>query len=314
MQLKSLRLLMAVAETGSFIGAAEKLHTVQSNVTAHIKKLEEELGSQLIQRGGRARLTSAGRALVDYAERILSAHDEAVSLFQNQQRPSGRLRLGAMETTTALRLPPILASYHAQYPEVDLQLKTGPSGELIEQLLAGQLDGVFVAGRVEVSGYYQRPAFCEELVLVVPSPLAGMPSAEDLLTSTFLAFRQGCSYRQRIELLLASRGVNAGRIFELGSLDAMLGCVAAGMGYALLPEAIVQAHQQRFNVGFVRLPDAIAKVDTYFAAAEPASWTPALAGFNTTLDAAIATSRPNASLPDALDAAQPNDGQSPLVE
>jgi len=288
MQLKSLRLLITVAETGSFIAAAKHLHTVQSNVTAHIKKLEEELGVQLIQRGGRAHLTSAGRTLVDYAERILGAHDEAVSLFQDRQKPAGRLYLGAMETTTALRLPSILTRYHALYPEVDIQLKTGPSAELVECLLAGQLDAVFVAGRLELSRYYQVKAFSEELVLVVPSPQTKMPATEELLTSTFLAFRQGCSYRQRIELLLASRGINAGRIFELGSLDAMLGCVAAGMGYALLPQAIVEAHQQRFNVGFFKLPDAIAKVDTYFVAAEPETWTPALARFTATLNEAIA--------------------------
>ncbi|MCK0745885.1 helix-turn-helix domain-containing protein [Chromohalobacter nigrandesensis] len=74
MQLKSLRLFMAVAETGSFVAAAERMHTVQSNVTAHLKKLEEELDAQLVHRAGKTRLTSAGRALVAYAERMLSAH------------------------------------------------------------------------------------------------------------------------------------------------------------------------------------------------------------------------------------------------
>lgn len=118
MQLKSLRLFMAVAETGSFVAAAKQLYTVQSNVTAHIKKLEEELGVQLIQRAGRVRPTSAGLALVAYAERMLTAHDEAVSLFKGQDKTSGRLRIGAMETTTALRLPPLLAAYHAAQPGV----------------------------------------------------------------------------------------------------------------------------------------------------------------------------------------------------
>jgi len=135
-QLKSLRLLVAVAETGSFGTAAKRLHTVQSNVTTHIKKLEEELGVQLIHRAGRVRPTSAGLALVEYAERMLTAHDEAVSLFKGQEKACGRLRIGAMETTTALRLPPILAAYHATQPDVDIQIKNGAAAELAVLLRA----------------------------------------------------------------------------------------------------------------------------------------------------------------------------------
>ena len=287
MQLKSLRLLVAVADTGSFGAAAKQLHTVQSNVTTHIKELEEELGVQLIHRAGRVRPTSAGLALVEYAERMLSAHDEAVSLFKGQEKACGRLRIGAMETTTALRLPPILAAYHAAQPDVDIQIKTGPTAELVELLLNGQVDCVFVAGRLEHGRYHSLKAFSEQLVLVGSAPMTKMPSSQALLTSAFLAFRQGCSYRQRIELLLASQGVNAGRIFEFGSLDAMLGCVAAGMGYTVLPRGTVEAHQHRFGIHTLALPASIANIDTYFVAPEPETWTPALASFAETLRDAV---------------------------
>lgn len=287
MQLKSLRLLMAVAETGSFGAAAKRLHTVQSNVTTHIKKLEEELGVQLIHRAGRVRPTSAGLALVEYAERMLATHDEAVSLFKGQEKAYGRLRIGAMETTTALRLPPILAAYHAAQPDVDIQLRTGPTAELVELLLSGQVDCAFIAGRLEHRHYHSLKAFSEQLVLVGAQPMSTMPSSQELLTSTFLAFRQGCSYRQRIELLLASYGVNAGRIFEFGSLDAMLGCVAAGMGYTVLPRGTVDAHQHRFGIHTLALPKSISHVDTYFVTPEPATWTPALASFAETLRNAV---------------------------
>ena len=287
MQLKSLRLLMAVAETGSFGAAAKRLNTVQSNVTTHIKKLEKELGVQLIHRAGRVRPTSAGLALVEYAERMLTAHDEAVSLFKGQESAYGRLRIGAMETTTALRLPPILAAYHTAQPDVDIQIKTGPTAELVELLMAGHVDCVFVAGRLEHGRYHLLKAFSEQLVLVGSQPMSTMPSSEELLTSAFLAFRQGCSYRQRIELLLASQGVNAGKIFEFGSLDAMLGCVSAGMGYTVLPRGIVDAHQHRFRIHTLELPTSIANVDTYFVAPEPETWTPALASFADTLRGAV---------------------------
>lgn len=283
MQLKSLRLFRAVAETGSFVGAADRLHTVQSNVTAHIKKLEEELGSQLFHRSGSVRLTSAGTVLLEYAERMLDAHDEALNHFRSGGAASGRLRIGAMETTTALRLPPILTAYHATYPDVEIQLKTGPTADLVEWLMTGTVDCAFIAGPLEHRRYHQFKAFSEQLVLVGSEPLAAMPSPETLLASTFLAFRQGCSYRQRIELLLASHGINAARIFDFGTLDAMLGCVSAGMGYAVLPRGIVEAHQHRFDIHYLGLPEPIAEVGTYFAAAEQNTWAPSLARFVDTL-------------------------------
>jgi|TARA_B100000446_G_scaffold32025_1_gene27420 DNA-binding transcriptional LysR family regulator len=283
---------VAVAETGSFGAAAKRLHTVQSNVTTHIKKLEEELSVKLIHRAGRVRPTSAGWALVEYAERMITAHDEAVSLFKGQVKACGRLRIGAMETTTALRLPPILAAYHAAQPDVDIQIKTGPTAELVELLLNGQVDCIFVAGRLEHGHYHSLKAFSEQLVLVGSTPMTQMPSSQALLTSAFLAFRQGCSYRQRIELLLAAQGVNAGRIFELGSLDAMLGCVAAGMGYTVLPRGTVEAHQHRFEIHTLELSTSIANIDTYFVAPKSETWTPALASFAETLRDAVVVNEP----------------------
>ncbi|WP_104203882.1 LysR family transcriptional regulator [Billgrantia saliphila] len=292
MQLKSLRLFMAVAETGSFVAAAQRLHTVQSNVTAHIKKLEGELGAQLVHRTGQARLTTAGMALTEYAQRMLNAHDEALALFEGSPHASGRLRIGAMETTTALRLPPLLAAYHAEYPEVNIQLRTGPTADLIEWLMEGQVDCAFVAGQLEHRRYHALKAFSEELVLVGPAPMAAMPTVEELLASTFLAFRQGCSYRQRIELLLSFHGVSAARIFEFGTLDAMLGCASAGMGYTVLPKATVEAHQHRFGIDYVELERTIAHVDTYFVAAEPNTWSPALARFADALRSTVADEAP----------------------
>jgi DNA-binding transcriptional LysR family regulator len=121
--------------------------------------------------------------------------------------------------------------------------------------------------------------FEEELVLVTAFALPRFPDAAQLSAVPFLAFRQGCSYRQRIELLLAARGV-AARIMEMGSLDAILGCVAAGMGYGLLPRSVVQAQQHRFGVHITALPGAlaqeVARVETWFVVPARQGWSPAL--------------------------------------
>jgi len=279
MQLKSLRLFTLVVRTGSFGAAAGQANTVQSNVTAHIKKLERELEVQLFDRSGAVHPTPAGRMLLTHADRVLAAHDDAIARFRDGQAPSGQLRIGSMETTAAVRLPPILTAFHRAYPDVDLTLATAPSADLTTQLLNGEIDCAFVAGRLPHRGFHVEQAFTERLVLVSHEPLARLPAAQELLGATFLAFRQGCSYRQRIELLLARYGVSGGRIFEFGTLDAMLGCVAAGMGYALLPESVIATHRHRFDIHASRLPDPLCRIDTTIAAAPRAGWTPALTAF-----------------------------------
>ncbi|MNJ99214.1 HTH-type transcriptional regulator GltR [compost metagenome] len=278
MDLKSLRLFVAVAETGSFVAAAERLHTVQSNVTAHIKKLEDEVGAQLIERGAPARLSPAGFSLMAYAERILHAHDEALALFKGE-KVGGSLRVGAMETTTALRLPPLLTQFHANHPDVDLKLSTGPTARLVAGLNEGRFDCIFIAGKLENPRLHQYKAFREELVLISAKPMTAMPTADELRSSTFLVFGQGCSYRQRVDVLLADSGVFSSRMVDFGSLDAILGCVGAGMGYALMPRVVFDAHRHRFPIYSLKLAPRLGVVDTYFVAADSASWTPALTSF-----------------------------------
>ena len=281
MQLKSLRIFEAVSSTGSFGAAAQRLHTVQSNVTAHIKKLEDELQVQLIARSSTlVRLTPAGHTLLPHAQRLLQAHDAACALFAGDAAPSGRLRIGAMESTAALRLPSVLAQLYQDCPDIDLQLRTGPSGALLEELQQGQLDCAFVAGQPPHPRWWSHVVFQEELVLVSRSPLQQLPAPEVLLRTPFLAFRQSCSYRQRIELLLASQGITGARIMEMGSLDAILGCVAAGMGFALMPHALMQTQLPRFAVHCLQLPQPlrseIAVIDTWLVAPEQVAWSPRL--------------------------------------
>lgn len=288
MQLKSLRMFESVCNTGSFGAAAQLLHTVQSNVTAHVKKLEEETGAQLLERASPAYPTPAGRLLLEHARHMLRTHDLALAQLQDlgaqgRLQATGRLRIGSMETTAALRLPTLLAQLRRQHPGIDLELEAQPTASLLEELAAGRIDCAFVNGAAPQFGLQSWPVFREELVLVSGQPFTRFPTPQEFCASVFLAFRQGCSYRQRVELLMASQGVTAVRIMELGMLDTILGCVAAGMGYALLSRSLVEAQQQRFGVHWMALPpelvDEIAWVDTCFVTGSVAGWSPALRAF-----------------------------------
>jgi len=144
LQLRSLRLFLAVARLGSFVAAASRENTVQSNVTAHVKKLEAELGVRLFdRRSGDLWLTPAGRRLLGQAEAICRLHDDAVDELTGRGAPRGTLRIGTMETTAAVRLPPVLTAFHRTHPEVDVVLSTGPTADLLEWLRAGDLDGAY---------------------------------------------------------------------------------------------------------------------------------------------------------------------------
>src|SRR3712207_2680284 len=120
----------APSREGGVTRAAERLHRVQSNVTTRVRQLEDELGVQLfIREGKRLHLSPAGRVLLGYADRLLDLADEARDAVQDA-RPRGLLRLGAMESTAAVRLPAPLTEFHRRHPEVTLELRTGNPQQL----------------------------------------------------------------------------------------------------------------------------------------------------------------------------------------
>src|SRR6185295_3797482 len=136
MDLSELRIFSAVVRQGGVTRAAERLHRVQSNVTTRIRQLEDELGVALFVRAGkRLHLAPAGQVLLDYADRLLALADEARAAVQDA-RPRGIFRLGAMESTAAVRLPQVLSDYHRRYPGVELELRTGNPQELAAGILS----------------------------------------------------------------------------------------------------------------------------------------------------------------------------------
>jgi len=265
MDAADLRVFETVARIGGIGRAAQELHTVQSNVTARIRRLEEELGVPLFDRHSRGvSLTSAGRRLLPYAtqaERLLS---EARRAVEDGPEPHGPLTLGSLETTAAIRLTPILIAYARECPQVDVTLNTGTSRALITDVLEHRLEGAFVVGPVRHPELVEEPVVTEELVLVT----APSVPLDDLLRGSapvkVLVFRSGCTYRQHLEEHLAARGVKAFRTLEFGTLDGILGCVSAGMGITLLPRAVVEAGGRARTVAVHPLPAARARVTTVF--------------------------------------------------
>ena len=258
-----LAVFAAVARSGGITRAADLLHTVQSNVTQRIRLLEAELGVPLFLRHSRGvTLTSAGSQLLPYAERIGSLLREARRAAADGSEPRGQIAIGALETATALRLPPVLAVYGQRYPEVDISIETGTSASLLEAVLERRLEAAFVAGPVSHAELLVLPLLQEELVLVTAPRVAGFDDLARQSPLKLIVFRAGCTYRNQLERLLAARGIVGARRLEFGTLDGIIGCTAAGIGVTLLPRAVVAQAAAEGRIALHALPPEDARVDT----------------------------------------------------
>jgi DNA-binding transcriptional LysR family regulator len=280
MDAADLRLFAAVARTGGIGRAAVELNTVQSNVTARLKALEERLGTALFERSNRGVvLTAAGHRLLPYAERIGRLLEDAKRAVHDDGRPAGPLAIGSLETTAALHLSPALARFAKAHPAVGLSLKTGTSAELVAQVLDRTLDGAFVCGPVDHADLHAEPMFEEELV-VLTAP--GVANLKELLRSRdfkIIVLRTGCSYRLILEAYLARHGIVGVRVHEFGTIETIVSCVAAGLGVTLLPKALTAAVCNGGRVAAHPLPDGAGRVETVFIRHRDAYATSALRAF-----------------------------------
>jgi DNA-binding transcriptional LysR family regulator len=265
MDATDLKVFEAVARHGSMNRAAAELNTVQSNITARVRALELELGVLLFQRHARGvTVTPAGRRMLPFSARIARLLSDAKAAARDDGVPGGMLEVGTLETTAALRLPSVLASFANAYPNVRLVVTTGTTCSLIEDVVECRLEGAFVAGPVDHPDLQQESLFREELVLVTPRSIRGIEDLSSINDLKTIVFRIGCSYRTRLENLLNKAGILVAQPLEFGSIEAILGCVAAGVGIALLPKGVVVQAWRDGQVAMHELDPEIAEVQTVF--------------------------------------------------
>ncbi|WP_054860461.1 LysR substrate-binding domain-containing protein [Gracilibacillus sp. JCM 18860] len=265
MDLHTLKIFQTVARLGSISQAARELQYAQSNITMKIQQLESDLKTTLFYRHNRGTdLTAKGSMLLSYTERIFHLIEETKSVMNDDQTPSGPLIIGSMETTAAVRLPTLLAKYHKDFPDVDVTLKTGSSEQNIQGVLKYELDGAFVAGPIEHPELIQKEVINEELVLITDTIHPPISSFKDIQTRTLLVFHAGCSYREKLEQWLRQERIVPNKIMEFGTLDAIIGCVAAGLGISMLPQVVVTKHVQDGMLRQHSIPNLYGKVKTVF--------------------------------------------------
>ena len=266
MNLPDLNVFVTAARLGSVTRAAQSLSTVQSNVTARIRLLERELGVQLFDRTHRGiTLTPKGEQLLPYAQQLLTLAENARAAVAGPGDVRGVLRIGSLQSTASARLPEVLKAYAKRCDRVDIGIETGISADLIEKVLTNRLDGAFVSGADEHPDLDAVSSFVEELVMITPEPYRTIRAyLKETPLPKVLVFKIGCHYRQRLERFLGNHGVAMVNQMEFGTIDGIIGCVAAGLGIALLPRSVVERSARRKEVRIHTLPRGERHVETQF--------------------------------------------------
>jgi DNA-binding transcriptional LysR family regulator len=249
--LNDLRVFRSVARLGSMTQAAGVLHCVQSNVTARIRRLEDSLDVRLFfRKKSGVSLTPAGKMLLDYAERIAGLVEESERAVKSCSRPSGILRIGAIESTAFARLPPVIESYRAKYPEVDVILESKATEKLVSRVLEREIDAAFVAGPVRHRDLQQHVFLREELVFVGGTKQRPVESLADLSEASLFLYGSGCHYRAMLDRWLKDEGIYVDKITTLDSLENILNCVRANLGFSIMARGYAEEYER---MGVIRI-------------------------------------------------------------
>jgi DNA-binding transcriptional LysR family regulator len=247
MEVRQLQIFCALAEELNFTRTAERVHTVQSNVTTQIRTLEEELGTPLFDRlAKRVMLTEAGRRFLPYAEKALTAMLEGHFAVRHGSEPAGQLRVGAPESVLTYRLPEVLQCFRKRYPQVELIFRPHWDETLFDALESGRLDmAIRMIDTIDHNQCASVRLRTEKVYLIAhpEHPLAEKQTVgpEDLAGQVMLLTEAGCAYRKKLDGMMAAHKVRAGNVTEFSSVEAIKQCAMAGMGVGLLPEIVVAA-------------------------------------------------------------------------
>ena len=245
MEVRQLEIFRTLAFELNFTRTAERVNTVQSNVTAQIKSLEDELGTKLFDRLAKSViLTDAGRRFLPYAERALCTMDEGLRVIKSGSEPEGVLRVGAPESILTYRLPEVIERFQKKYPKVELQFRPYLSMGVVPELESGNLD--VAISMIDVMEWPQLRSvnLHEERILLLAHPKHPLAkkkavTAEDLTEQCLLLTEMGCSYRLKFDRILAAAKTKPRNSAEFSSVEAIKQCMIAGMGIGVLPEIVV---------------------------------------------------------------------------
>lgn len=269
MNRRLLKYFQAIAEYGSFSGAAARIGVAQPALSRHIKGLEEELGTPLLLRSAKGvRPTEAGEALLEWANRIEHSFEQAVEEVQSVGRvPRGVVRLGLPGTISNILSAPLIAASHHRFPGIRIVIAEAMSGYVEEWMLDGRVDIALLYEMTRHEGVSWYKLLEEELV-VIHSPSAGFPDKpvlRDLMSVPLILTSRVHGLRRTINTVFSESGVEIDPAFEVDSYPSIIQLVSENLGHSILPRHAVRREAEDGMILIKRLADAPMTRTVYMA-------------------------------------------------
>jgi len=268
MNSQQLETFLCASETLNLTETGKRLNFAQSSITAHIKKLEEELGYDLFERvGRRVVLTAQGVLFKDKASKLLVLMNEAKAVGKKQRL----MNIGAQESQCIYRIPNILAEYKQGHPEVKMLFRPAHSNHEVEkEIVDGSIDIGFITDfRIDTTKLVCHELAREKIMLLC-SPEHDLQNKKqitlsDLKDETFLFPELGCSYRTMFEQMLQKENIYLSNVTQFISIEAIKQCVKLNIGLAVLPELTVQEELNKEELVPIQLENELPMASTYLA-------------------------------------------------
>ncbi|MEU5107215.1 MULTISPECIES: LysR family transcriptional regulator [unclassified Streptomyces] len=249
MELRQLEYFVAVVEEANFTRAAERLHVAQPGVSAQIRRLEHELGQELLDRSGRSvRPTEVGAAVLPHARAALSAVSGVrLAVEELTGLVRGHVAIGTV-TSHNVDLATLLAEFHDDHPAVEITLTEDGSDRLIDALRGGRLDAAIIAFGTTPPPDLETHVVTEDAVVAAVSPdheLAGRSTIplDALRDQVLISLPQGTGIRSLLNEACAAAGFTPHIAFEAGTPAVLAQLAARGLGIAIVPSGIVRSRE-----------------------------------------------------------------------
>lgn len=227
-----LKVFVAVANNKSISLGAQELGFAQSNVTSRIKQLEKSLGLSLFHRVPKGViLTQEGEKLYRHAVEIVRKVETAIQDMQNLEQQK-KLIVGSTDCNAAVRISPFLMKLHEDYPQMQLELLTGTTRDMMKMILDYKVDIAFVSGEPKHDNLMILKKYEEEIAILEPK--------NGKCQNVVLSFKEGCAYDEFLKNYYVNKGEIIEKSLSFGSLETILACVKSGMGKTLLPTNLVE--------------------------------------------------------------------------
>lgn len=260
MDLSQLEILVAAVEAGGVQKAAERVFRTQPAVSMSLRKLEQELGAPLFDRTNRGAyvLTATGELLYSSAKRILRLRDEALAEVRDlRELKSGRVRIGANESTCSYLLPQIIEAFHRSYPKIKVEVIRQNSRKLVEDLKEGLVDAALISYSPGDGQFEAFPIMSDEMVLIVnpKHPLARKKSVgfRDLGAYTFIAHNVRSPSRDKVVEAFRQSETPLHISMEIASMETIKKLVRKNVGIAFVPNMYVHEELDRGDLVQIRI-------------------------------------------------------------